>query len=84
MYKYHKGSTQSIQQHARAMAGFLGNQQIKRTGKKFSSFKPNHHKHVGNKTKITLQQKETIKAMQIKIYGMARKINKLNQQDVIL
>ena len=74
----------SLNQHNRNLARFFSKQQNKRTSKRFSGFKPKHHRHVKNKTKEVLLLKEQIEQQKIRIFIMARKIHKLNIPEVLL
>lgn len=85
MYKYHKGSTQSIQQHKRNMAKFAYTQQQIRftNNKKHCGYKPKHCKHVKNKTTKLLQLNNIIENQQLTIFALARKVNKIQQPEVL-
>ena len=69
----------SLNQHNKAMAIFLTKQQQNHATTKFKGFKPKYHKHVGNKTKITIQLNDKIKQLQFYNMLLRNKLNKLQE-----
>ena len=81
IYKFHKGNTQSIAQHSKAMASYnYKQQQIKIVNNKPNNgYKPKWHKHIKNKTtKLNILNEKIIK---LNLYNMLLriKLNKLNE-----
>ena len=80
-FKYHKGSTQSIAQHSKAMATYLyKQQQIKIVNNKPNNgYKPKWHKHIKNKTTKLNILNEKITKQQLIIFSMSRKLKSLQE-----
>lgn len=81
MYKFHKGCTQSLNQHNKCMAGYLNKKQATRLGSKKAtkSFYPK-----SKKVKLIMQLQNENKALKIKTFILSAKIRKLQQPDILL